>query len=83
METKITKKQYVKKKRRSKTSKKEGLAEDEYEEYLCSVYGFSFIAGYTDSGIPFGIAYDNLDFESADEDIVVDIEIYESDEIPF
>ena len=29
--------------------------EDHYEQYMQGIYGLEFIAGYTESGVPYGI----------------------------
>lgn len=69
----------AKKKRRNrkKNISSEVWTEEQYDEYMRGLYGLDYIAGYTDSGVPYGIAEED---EQVDEFIVDD---YNDDEIPF
>ena len=72
------------KKIRSKNSKcnnDEVLTEEQYEEYLKEIYGMDFIAGFTESGIPYGIIKDE-DNEN-DEIITREISVDSNDDLPF
>lgn len=58
--------------------------EEQYEEYIAALYGFEFIAGYTESGAPYGIPKE--DIEDTDEQDKDDAELFlyfDNDEIPF
>ena len=52
------------------------MSEDEYDSYMMAQYDMSFIAGYTEGGIPYGTSI----FE--DEDIET-VESCSEDDIPF
>ena len=42
--------------------------EEEYEEYLKGLYGLEYIAGYTESGIPYGLPVENDDMGKCNAD---------------
>lgn len=47
-------------KKKNKRDKKnnynsEVWTEEEYDDYMAGIYGFDYISGYTDSGVPYGI----------------------------
>lgn len=66
-----------KKKRKNKMIDSDVWTEEEYDEYMADLYGLEFIAGYTESGVPYGIAKEE---ESVSESIIHD---YNDEEIPF
>lgn len=43
------------KRNKKNNSNSEVWTEEEYDEYMAGIYGFDYIAGYTDSGVPYGI----------------------------
>ena len=68
-----------KKRNRKKNSSTEIWTETEYDEYMAELYGFEYIAGYTDSGVPYGIAKNQESFSEETEETYE----YDDDEIPF
>lgn len=70
-----------KKSKNSKCNNDEVLTEEQYEEYLKDIYGMDFIAGFTESGIPYGIIKDE-DNEN-DEIITREISVDSNDDLPF
>lgn len=69
------------KKNKKKNKEKDIMTEEELEEYLCGLYGFGEIIGYTPGGVPYGIP-----IEMYDEDYEVEIiklENDDDDDIPF
>lgn len=65
-----------KKRNKNKNSITEIWTETEYDEYMAELYGFEYIAGYTDSGVPYGIAKNQESFSKETYE-------YDDDEIPF
>ncbi len=57
-----------KKKKQNKKSNNnlEVWTEEEYEKYLADLYGFDFIAGFTDNGVPYGTLKNEIDIEEDD-----------------
>jgi hypothetical protein len=51
-----------KKSKKHKNNNVEVWTEDQYEEYIKEIYGMEFIAGFTESGIPYGLF--NKDIET-------------------
>ena len=46
-----------KKNKKNKKRKSDNIwTEEEYEKYIAGIYGLEYIAGFTDSGVPFGIS---------------------------
>ncbi len=46
----------AKKRRKNKKSIDSNIwTEEEYDEYMADLYGLEYIAGYTESGVPYGI----------------------------
>lgn len=35
--------------------------EEQYEEYIAGLYGMEFIAGFTESGVPYGFCNDEIE----------------------
>ena len=68
------------KKKRNKKSKKHKSddiwTEEEYEKYIAGIYGLEHVAGFTDSGVPFGIPEEE---ETVSKEHICDYD----DEIPF
>ena len=69
------------KSKNSKCNNDEVWSEERYEEYLKDIYGMDFIAGFTESGIPYGIIKDE-DNEN-DEIIIREISVDSNDDLPF
>lgn len=65
-----------KKLNRNKNSSTEIWTETQYDEYMAELYGFEYIAGYTDSGVPYGIVKNQENFSKETYE-------YDDDEIPF
>lgn len=68
-----------KKTKKHTNNKVERWTEEQYEEYLKELYGMEFIAGFTESGVPYGLFEDELetdmvenldDFSDYDEEIL-------------
>ena len=60
----------MRKKKKSKkhtNNKVERWTEEQSEEYLKGIYGMEFIAGFTESGVPYGIFEEDLEIDKIDE----------------
>lgn len=64
-----------KRKSKNKKTNPHVMTEEEAEKYMMGHYNMSFIAGYTDGGVPYGTGIDEKDLESNETCL--------SDEIPF
>jgi hypothetical protein len=54
--------------------------EEQYEEYLQDLYGMEFIAGFTESGVPFGVFKEDIEIQKLQKS---DIPSDPDDEMPF
>ncbi|WP_409228488.1 hypothetical protein [Gudongella sp. SC589] len=69
-----------KKKKNKKEDKVEIWTEEQYEDYLKSLYGMEFIAGFTESGVPFG-SFEGDDYKPGIPE--KEDELDEDDDLPF
>lgn len=61
-------------------NKVERWTEEQAEEYLKGIYGLEFIAGFTESGVPYGIFEDDLEIDMLGESENFDLSY---NEMPF
>lgn len=54
--------------------------EEQYEEYLKGLYGMEFIAGFTESGVPYGLFREDIETHVVDKS---DKSNEFKDELPF
>lgn len=66
--------------KKTKNSNAEIWTEEQYEEYLQDLYGMEFIAGFTESGVPFGVFKEDIEIHRSEK---YDITSDSDDEIPF
>jgi len=45
----------------------ERWTEEQYEEYLKGLYGMEFIAGFTESGVPYGLFEGDLEIDMVEK----------------
>jgi hypothetical protein len=59
--------------------------ENKYEEYMQDLYGMEFIAGFTESGVPYGTFKDEYEDKHNDKIDIKDINsnIQDNDDLPF
>lgn len=53
-----------KKSKKHTNNKVERWTEEQAEEYLKGIYGMEFIAGFTESGVPYGIFEEDLEIDT-------------------
>lgn len=69
-----------KKSKKHMNNKVERWTEEQAEEYLKGIYGLEFIAGFTESGVPYGIFEDDLEIDMLGESENFDLSY---NEMPF
>ena len=65
-----------KKRDKKKNSSTEIWTKEEYDEYMASVYGFEYIVGYTQSGVPYGITKEEGDMNGLNYDYYEDENLF-------
>lgn len=68
-----------KKRGKNKDFSTEIRTEEEHDAYMTGIYGFEYLAGYTDSGLPYGIPIKQEEMNEQTYDYDDD----DDDEIPF
>lgn len=67
-----------KKRNKNKNVSHKVWTEEEFDEYMAGIYGFEYIAGYTDSGVPYGIPKEQEEKYELGKKVLLDDE-----ELPF
>jgi hypothetical protein len=57
--------------------------ENKYEEYMQDLYGMEFIAGFTESGVPYGTFKDEDKYNDKIDIADINLNIQDNDDLPF